>query len=228
MSDENTQSQDAQATDNQSTNDQATNSNPGVEARINQLVAEREEARRQAMELQTASQQKEMQYLQMLERMSQQQRPPLEEQQPIDPALDAAMKRYLAPMQQQFAQMSHQIAQQQAQLQFAQTAAQEDPRVVAQAQKLMAQWKQEGKTGWGAPDALVFARGMLGVAPPSANNNARNNMNAFALGGNTPNSAPPPAVAPTKVVELDRSSTDLNYLNNQASALEKNLGDVEF
>lgn len=201
----------------------------GVEVRINQLVAEREEARRQMEALQTQAQQRETQYLAMLERMSTQQAQAAQPAAPeIDPALAAAMQHYLKPMQEQFAQVQQQLYQQNAQMAFQQRAQQEDPRVVQQAQTLLAQWKRDGKTGWNPEDALVFARGILGVATTAQQNRdalGRFNAGAQGLPGQ---SAPPPAVTPRTVVELDRSSTDNRYLESQAAQLEKSLGDMEF
>jgi hypothetical protein len=201
----------------------------GVEVRINQLVAEREEARRQMEALQSQAQQREAQYLAMLERMSTQQAQAAQPAAPeIDPALAAAMAHYMKPLQDQFAQVQHQLYQQNAQMQFQQRASQEDPRVVQKAQELLSQWKQTGKTGWNPEDALVFARGILGVATPQqANRDALGRFNAGAqsLPGQ---SAPAPATNPQRVVELDRSSTDNRYLEAQAAALEKSLGDMEF
>lgn len=224
MADDNSNVVDAQPQDVQSTDVQPA----GVEARINQLVAEREAEKRAREMAEQTAQQREVQYLSMLERMAAQQAPRKEEV-PLNPELEAVMQRYLQPMQAQFAQMQTALHQQGAQMQYAQMAQGESPAVLAKAQELLSMWKKQGKTGWDPQDALTFARGILGVTTPQQSaSQARSAFNEGASNSRTPNSAPPSANSTTKPVEVDRSSTDVNYLSKQAALLEKNLGDFEF
>lgn len=181
----------------QGTNPQPEGQNPGIQHRIDQLTARYHEAERRNAELQGRF---EAQQQMMLQQMQQAQQP-----QPRDPfehlpedyrdaaraAAQAAERQAAARIQ----QLEQRYGQQLAAMQLQNAIQGQPPQVAQMAQQLYANWQRAGHTGWTPQDAVIYARGQLGIPAQQA---AVPTPPPDPFGGSfthLPQSAPPPPPA---------------------------------
>lgn len=192
--------------------------------RIDELTRARHEAERQAQAQAAALAEKDAQVARLLEMVAQrapavQAAPTIEVEPEVRQRVEAVVNPQVQALEQRLAQMTAKLEHQE----FQTLAAKEDPRVMQQAQKLMADWKRGGYSGWEMKDALIYARGMLGVAETAQVTQSRNERGQFAASAQNvmaSQSAPPPP-APTKAglpADIDRRP-----LEEQLALYEKHL-----
>jgi len=144
----------------------------------------------------------------------------------IDPEEQRKVKAVISP---ELKALQQQLAAVQAQLEateFQAVAAKEDPRVIAEAEKLKRAWAQQGYTGWKARDAIVYARGLL--AEQDRHNRAQNTaaLQSFNSLGQplVAGSAPPPVMPPAPEELPDPTNVPLSDLNDYLAKLTKRMG----
>ena len=198
---------------------------PGFQKRINELTAEKHEARRQAEALQAQLQAREemmaRMMAQVLERGSPNQPDPAADLAPEDrKKIDALVNPKVAALEKSLYQMQMRLEQQQ----FATQLAQEPPAVADLAQKLLGQWRSQGLQGWAMEDAIMFARGRLLGQDTAAADRARNERGQYIAGNQqvtrTQSAPPPPAPRSDQGLPAD---FDRRSPQEQADILEKRL-----
>jgi hypothetical protein len=137
----------------------------GIQKRIDELTAKSHEAQRQNEQLMQMLQQKDAQITELAATLMTRGAPAQEDDASLDPtiarALEKTVGKFLTPLQQQMAQYGQMMQK----IEFQQMTSQYEPQVVQQAEKLMQQWKREGRSGWAMPDALIMASYQLGIPP---------------------------------------------------------------
>lgn len=164
--------------------EQTTPKRDGVQHRIDELTAQLRDSQRQAAEAQAAAQQA-MQLA--AQNFAQSARPPppappqltVDIPEGMDPAaasffknLTSSFQQAMAAQQQSFqqalAQTQGATQQQMANFQLQNMLAQETPEVQRMASQLLADWQRRGLQGFEAKDAIIYARGALGVGKAPA------------------------------------------------------------
>lgn len=174
-----------------------------VQQRIAEITAEKKAALERASALEETNRQLMAQFSQAMAQMQVQRQP--EPQAPavpqfqipegMDPGVaslfqqqQAAFQAMLAQSQKQteaiVAQATGRVAQTTAQLQMEQALNGQPPEVRQLATRLFMDWQRAGNTGWAPQDAIIYARGQLGVTGPAAR--VPSDPNTVVPGGSTP------------------------------------------
>lgn len=192
----------------------------GFEQRIAELTAKMREAERGQSELREQN----MVLLQTLATGSQVQTPaaPAVE---IDPERVKEMDAYVTPKVRQLEQMLARVEGALMQSEFQRAAQGVDPEIAREAEKLQANWRKQGFTGWTPQDALVYAAGAqaLKQSPQQQANAQRAQFNALQ-GGIQQGQGALPSHAPTQKRNLPTNIDELP-LHAQLALYEKELGD---
>jgi len=144
----------------------------------------------------------------------------------IDPdekrKVEAVLSPQLKAMEQRLAALQAQLAESR----FQQVAAQEDPRVVAEAQKLLQVWQRNGYSGWTQEDAIVYARGKLAASDRQTKAQNTSALQSFNQLGQplVAGSAPPPVMPPAPEELPDPTNVPLSDLNDYLAKLTKRMG----
>lgn len=203
---------------------EANGSAPGVEARIGELTAKL----RSMEESYAKSQDQLSSALAMLAEQAVRG----QNAQPAQPAVEVApedqarINAILQPQLQRLEQMQAQLARRFGMAEFQQAAVREDPRVVARANELLAQWQRARLTGWSEKDALVYARGEVLGSDSAKNATAAAARNGFNQMTQTiPGSNGVPVLQSQDAIPADLAKWSLE---KQAEFWEKRAGDREF
>lgn len=177
----------------------------GVQARINELVAEKHYFKQQA-EAQQAQMNELLQQVMQLSQAQQMQAAqaaaaatpnPLAQLDPEERAkYEAVMGTYMQPLQAKLRAQEEQIASMRVQQQAQMFGV--PPDVANEAAGYIQSWTKQGFTGWSTQDAITFALGQRAarqMATAAQGRQAHQQFNAGAQTGNFGN-APPPAAAP--------------------------------
>lgn len=202
----------------------------GVQKRIDELTAEKWEAKRRADAIQQQLADSQAQLAKAMEIMANNQQvqavaSPVDN---LDPearkAIEALVQSKVKGYQAQVQEMSQALERQE----FATKATGEHPDVVARANQLFLNWQRQGASGFKMIDALVYARGEMAGQDLSAATRARNERGQFAASASnvaSAQSAPPPPAVRTSGLPADLSQRPLD---EQIALLEKHLDGKSF
>lgn len=156
---------------------------PGVQARFDELTKRVHEAERLAQEKGQEVQQLVASLAEVMASNARAQHQPQEPEVEIDDTEMKKIQRVVGPMVQALGAKLDALAGSVGQRQWQEAASQEDPAVVALAQKRMAEWRKAGYTGWREEDAITFAAGEIARKQRQeamASQRARSGMNGAA------------------------------------------------
>lgn len=191
----------------------------GIQKRIDELTAEKYEARRaaEALQQQNAELTNNLARLmaQQVEARYEQARPQAPDVE-IDEGTRKILDAYVAPKLGAQERTIRALQEQLAQAEYAQAAAKFEPLVQARAKDLMNAWSRGGQTGWTPQDALIYAQGELALRTP------RDEKGRFT----TPPAQKPPEVftrAPAQVAPAaPGSAVAPEYLNPTSPEYDAN------
>ena len=161
--------------------EQPQDQNAGFQARVDELTKARREAERQNAELVAT-------VARLSAQVAERSAPAPVAMPDIDPDTKKLLDAYVGPQMQAMRAELEQARMAAMAGRLYQSAAGEDPRVLQRAQELL---PAVLKAGWTPEDAVTFARGELGVAPPSGTR-GRDGQGRFAPQVMTASGAPPP------------------------------------